>query len=62
MVTLQGTVREFHGILNKLTPEKFETLAERALSLSFDSKAILDSCVRKIYTKVKLPRFLYFAF
>ena len=45
--------RKFQGILNKLTPQKFQNLAEQALLLKIDSEERLKGCIDKIFTKVK---------
>ena len=44
--------REFQGILNKLTPQKFQTLAEQALKLKIDSEQRLRGCIDKIFNVV----------
>ena len=46
-------LRKFQGILNKLTPQKFQNLAEQALLLKIDSEERLKGCIDKIFTKVK---------
>ena len=46
--------RKFQGILNKLTPTKFQTLAEQALTLNIDTKERLSGCIDKIFTKVRI--------
>ena len=45
--------RKFQGILNKLTPQKFQNLAEQALKLKIDSEERLKGCIDKIFTKVR---------
>ena len=45
--------RKFQGILNKLTPQKFQSLAEQALQLKIDSEDRLKGCIDKIFTKVR---------
>ena len=45
--------RKFQGILNKLTPQKFQNLAEQALQLKIDSEERLKGCIDKIFTKVR---------
>ncbi len=55
----QELYRRFQGILNKLTPQKFQALAEQALKLEINSEERLSGCIDKIFTKVKL-QFLIF--
>jgi len=52
---LQVTVlyRKFLGILNKLTPQKFQVLAEQALKLEINTEERLSGCINIIFTKVK---------
>ena len=45
------------GILNKLTPQKFQTLAEQALRLDICSEERLRGVVDKIFTKVTFVTF-----
>lgn len=51
----QELYRKFQGILNKLTPQKFQKLAEQALKLEINSQKRLKVCIDKIFTKVSLP-------
>lgn len=44
--------RKFQGILNKLTPQKFQSLAEQALKLKIDTEERLKGVIDKIFTKV----------
>ncbi len=44
--------RKFQGILNKLTPTKFQKLAEQALELAINTLERLQVCIDKIFTKV----------
>ena len=44
--------RKFQGILNKLTPQKFQSLAEQALKLEINTGERLSGCIDKIFTKV----------
>ena len=44
--------RKFQAILNKLTAQKFQNLAEQALQLKIDSEERLKGCIDKIFTKV----------
>ncbi len=44
--------RKFQGILNKLTPQKFQKLAELALELAINTRERLQVCIDKIFTKV----------
>jgi hypothetical protein len=43
--------RKFQGILNKLTPQKFQKLAEQALVLDINTVERLSGCIDKIFTK-----------
>ena len=40
------------GILNKVTPQKFQILAEQALSLKINSEPRLRGCIDKIFNVV----------
>ena len=40
--------RKFVGILNKLTPQKFETFANQALQMPIDSEERLQGCIHII--------------
>ena len=44
--------RKFVGILNKLTPQKFKTLANQALQMPIDSEERLQGCVDIIMNAV----------
>ena len=44
--------RKFQAILNKLTPQKFQALAEQALQLKIDTEERLKGVIDKIFTKV----------
>ena len=44
--------RKFQGILNKLTPQKFQSLAEQALDLKINTEERLKGTIDKIFTKV----------
>ena len=44
--------RKFQAILNKLTPQKFQSLAEQALQLKIDTEDRLKGVIDKIFTKV----------
>ena len=44
--------RKFQAILNKLTPQKFQSLAEQALHLTIDTEERLKGVIDKIFTKV----------
>ena len=46
--------RKFQAILNKLTPQKFQALAEQALQLKVDTEDRLKGVIDKIFTKVGL--------
>ena len=43
---------KLQGILNKVTPQKFQILAERALSLKINSEPRLRGCIDKIFNVV----------
>ena len=43
---------KFQGILNKLTPQKFQALAEQALQLEINTEDRLKGIIDKIFTKV----------
>ena len=45
--------RKFQGILNKLSPQKFQNLAEQALRLKIDNEERLKGCINMIFTKVR---------
>ena len=42
----------FQGILNKLTLEKFQVLAEQALKLEINTEERLTKCVEMIFSSV----------
>ena len=42
------------GILNKLTPQRFNELAEQALALKIDSHNKLRGCIEIIFKNVRL--------
>jgi hypothetical protein len=44
---------KLQGILNKLTPEKFQTLAEQALMLKINSQQRLNGCADRIIAHVR---------
>ena len=44
--------RKFQGILNKLTPQRFQILAEQALMLKVDSEQGLNGCIDRIFNVV----------
>ena len=50
----QDLYRKFQAILNKLTPQKFQSLAEQALELQIDTEERLRGVIDKIFTKVCL--------
>ena len=50
----QELYRKFQAILNKLTPQKFQSLAEQALELQIDTEERLRGVIDKIFTKVCL--------
>ena len=48
---------KFQGILNKLTPQKFQALAEQVLMLKINTEERLSGCVDMIFSKVSLCQF-----
>ena len=46
--------RKFQGILNKLTPQKFQSLVEQALKLEINTGERLSGCIDKIFTRVRI--------
>ncbi len=44
--------RKFRGILNKLTPQKFQTLAEQVLMLDINTEEVLFVIVNMLHKKV----------
>jgi len=44
--------RKFVSILNKLTPQKFETLANQALQLAISTEEHLKGCTDRIFIAV----------
>ncbi len=48
----QELFHKFQGILNKLTPQKFQALSEQALKLEINSEERLSGCVDKIFAFV----------
>ena len=46
--------RKFRAILNNLTPQKFQSLAEQALKLEINTEERLSGCVDMIYKRVCL--------
>ena len=44
--------RKLQGILNKLTPQKFQTLAEQALKLKINTEERLSRCVEMVLNNV----------
>lgn len=54
-VQTEELYRKFQGILNKLTPTKFQSLAEQALKLDISTDERLAGCIDKIFTKVRGP-------
>ena len=45
---------KFQAILNKLTPQKLQRLAEQARALDIDTEERLKGCVDLIYTRVRM--------
>ena len=44
--------RKFQGIINDLTPQKFQSLAKQALKLNISTEERLSGCVNMIFMKV----------
>lgn len=51
---LQALYRQFRAILNKLTPQKFDVLVEKALALTADvtNKDRLEGMISIVFEKV----------
>ncbi len=45
--------KRFQGILNKLTPQKFQALAEQALKLDITTEERLRGCIDKIFSNIR---------
>ena len=45
--------REIKSILNKLTPEKFDTLMKQVLDISIDTQDQLEEIINIIFEKVR---------
>ena len=52
IMTTEFLYRKFLGILNKLTPQKFQALVEQALGLEINTEERLKGCIDMIFTKV----------
>ena len=50
--------RKFQGILNKLTPQKFHTLAKQALKLEINTEVRLSGCVAMVFYNVSSEVFI----
>lgn len=46
---------KFQSILNKLTPQKFQKLAEKALQLEINTPERLRGCIGLIFKRVSPP-------
>ncbi len=51
--TTQEIYRKFQGILNKLTPQKFQALAEQALQLEINTEERLRGVIDKMHSQVQ---------
>ena len=51
--------RKLQGILNKLTPQRFQILAEQALMLKIDSEQRLMGCIDRIFNVVRTMSCVY---
>lgn len=49
---VQETIRKFRGILNKLTPQKFQTLISQVLELDIDTQERLEEIINITFEKV----------
>ena len=49
---MQLLYKKFRGILNKLTPEKFDTLLVKVHQLTIDTEERLEGCIAIIFEKV----------
>ena len=52
IMVIQELFRKFVSILNKLTPQKFETLANQALQLVIDTEEHMKGCTDRIFIAV----------
>ena len=52
--TLQELYRKVRGILNKLTPQKFQTLTQQILDLEIETPERLEGVIDLIFEKVSL--------
>ena len=50
--SLKELYRKVRGILNKLTPQKFETLIQKVYELKIDTEEKLKGCIDIIFEKV----------
>ena len=55
---LQELYRKVRGILNKLTPQKFQTLVEQMMALEIDSQEKLDNVIDLVFQKVGSKAYL----
>ena len=56
-------LRSFQSILNKIAPQNFQVLAEKALWLDINTEKRLSDCVEKILKTVSaVPNFLFLAY
>lgn len=51
--------RSFQGILNKITPQSFQVLAEKALWLDINTEKRLIGCTDKILKTVSANNIIY---
>ena len=51
---LQAVIRQFRAILNKLTPQKFQTLITQILQLPINSELRLKNAIDTIFEKVSV--------
>ena len=49
---------KFQGILNKLTPQKFQALAEQVLRLEINTEERLTRCVEMVFYNVNSKVFI----
>ena len=58
---LQELERNVRSILNKLTPQKFDTLVGKFQGLPIDTEAKLKACIELIFEKVNTQRIFEFS-
>lgn len=51
-ISFQELFRKVRGILNKLTPQKFQTLTQQITDLDIDTQERLEGAIDLIFAKV----------